>query len=87
MAPQLIDDIDDTRAADFLVRRHVPFVGPEIGMELLKIIRRLEVVEKVYPLSDTLKAYKLALTLVVQVASKHQQAFCTMVEGVLNEPD
>ena len=85
-ADQLVqNDLEEVSAAQFMVDHSVPFISPEIGSHLIRILGRLEVVSKVYPLSSTLEAYKLALTLAVQIASYHQQAFCIKMEEVLRD--
>jgi hypothetical protein len=83
----VVDDIDQTGAGGFLAAHHVGIVGPEMGMELIKIVNRLEVVEKVYPLPPTVEVYRLALHLVLQVAAEHQRAFCAKLEQALDECD
>lgn len=85
ISTNVIDDIDDTDAAGFLVKHHVPFIGPDMGTEIIKIVRRLDTVGRVYPLSPTLEAYRMSLHLILQVATKHQAEFCKMMEGVLAE--
>lgn len=81
----LVNDVDDLSAAGFLVQHCVPFIGPEIGSELLKIVKRIDIVAKVYPLPPTVEAYRLALHLMLQIAAKHQDAFCTMMERIVND--
>ena len=83
--PGLVNDIDETGAGGFLAAHHVPIIGPEIGMELIKVVRRLEVVQQVYPLPPTVEIYRLALHLVLQVAAEHHRAFCTKLEQALDE--
>jgi len=68
--PGLVDDIDQAGAGGFLAAHHVGIVGPEMGIELIKILKRLEVVAKVYPLPPTVEIYRLALHLVLQVAAE-----------------
>lgn len=48
--PGFVNDIDETGAGAFLAAHHVPIIGPEMGMELIKVVKRLEVVHGVYPL-------------------------------------
>jgi hypothetical protein len=84
--PGLMNDVDEASAGAFLAAHHVPIIGPEIGMELIKVVRRLEVVGKVYPLPPTVDVYRLALHLLLQVAAEHQRAFCARLERVLDEP-
>ena len=62
-SPGLVNDIDETGAGDFLAAHHVPIISPDIGSELIKIVRRLEVVQQVYPLPPTVEVYRLALHL------------------------
>lgn len=81
--PCLVNDIDETGAGGFLAAHHVPIISPEIGMVLIKVVRRLEVVEKVYPLPPTVEIYRLGLHLVLQVAAEHQRAFCAKLERAL----
>src|SRR5262245_9741920 len=57
--PDAVNDIDETGAGGFLAAHHVPIISPEIGMELIKIVRRIETVEKVYPLPSTVDVYRL----------------------------
>lgn len=85
--PGLVNDIDETGAGDFLAAHHVPIISPDIGVELIKIVKRIEVVKPVYPLPPTVEVYVLALHLILQVAAEHQRAFCTKVEEVLGESD
>lgn len=85
--PGLVNDIDETGAAGFLAAHHVPIIGPEMGMELIKVVKRLEVVQKVYPLPPTVEVYCLALHLVLQVAAEHQRAFCARLEQALGESE
>jgi len=85
--PGLVDDIDQTGAGGFLAAHHVGIVGPEMGMELIKILKRLEVVANVYPLPPTVEVYRLALHLILQVAAEHQRAFCAKLERALDECD
>jgi hypothetical protein len=47
VTPGLVDDIDETGAGGFLAAHHVPIIGPEVGMELIKVLRRIEVVQRV----------------------------------------
>ena len=81
----MIDDFDLTGAGKFLAAHHVPFVSPEMGTELIKIVKRLEVVSTVYPLPPTVDVYRLALHLVLKVAMEHQSAFCSKLEEALGE--
>ncbi len=81
----MIDDFDITGAGTFLAAHHVPFVSPEMGTELIKIVKRLDVVSAVYPLPPTVEVYRLALHLVLKVAMEHQSAFCTKLEDALDE--
>lgn len=83
--PGLVNDIDEKGAGDFLASHHVPIIGPEMGMALINVVKRLEVVQKVYPLPPTVDVYRLALHLVLQVAAEHQRAFCTKLEQALAE--
>ena len=83
--PGLVNDIDEKGAGGFLAAHHVPIISPDIGVELIRVVKRLEVVEKVYPLPPTVDVYRLALHLVLQVAAEHQGAFCTKLERVLAE--
>jgi hypothetical protein len=85
--PELVNDIDEPGAAGFLAAHHVPIISPDIGIELIKVVKRLEVVQQVYPLSPTVEVYRLALHLVLQVAAEHQRAFCAKLEEVLGESD
>jgi hypothetical protein len=85
--PGLVNDIDEAGAGAFLAARHVPIVSPDIGIELIKIVKRLEVVAQVYPLPPTVEVYRLALHLILQVAAEHQQAFCAKLEQALDESD
>jgi hypothetical protein len=85
--PGLVNDVDETGAGDFLASHHVPIIGPEMGIELIKVVKRLEVVGQVYPLPATVEVYRLALHLVLQVAAEHQRAFCTKLEQALAESD
>jgi hypothetical protein len=85
--PGLVNDIDETGAGVFLAAHHVPIISPDIGVELIKIVRRIEVVKQVYPLPPTVEVYVLALHLILQVAAEHQRAFCAKVEEVLGESD
>ncbi len=64
----MIDDFDLAGAGAFLAVHHVPFVSPEMGAELIKIVKRLEVVSAVYPLPPAVDVYRLALHLVLIVA-------------------
>lgn len=84
--PGLVNDIDEKGSGDFLAAHHVPIISPDIGLELIKIVRRIEVVKRVYPL-PTVEVYVLALHLILQVAAEHQRAFCAKVEEVLGESD
>jgi hypothetical protein len=81
----MIDDFDLTGAGTFLAAHHVPFVSPEMGTELIKIVKRLDVVNAVYPLPPTVDVYRLALHLVLKVAMDHQDAFCKKLEDALDE--
>ena len=81
----MIDDIDDKGAAAFLVKHHVPFIGPDMGVEMVKILKRLDAVKVLHDLPPTVDAYRLALHLAVQVAAAHQNAFCNHMEGLLKE--
>ena len=81
----LVNDIDEKDAAGFLVKHYVPFIGPDMGVEIVKIVKRLEVVAKVYPLSPTLEAYRMSLHYILQIAAQHQQVFCDTVEELLAE--
>lgn len=83
----LVNDIDETGAGDFLAAHHVPIISPDIGLELIKIVKRIEIVKQVYPLPPTVEVYVLALHLILQVAAVHQRAFCAKVEEVLGESD
>lgn len=85
--PGLVNDIDETGAGGFLAAHHVPIIGPEMGMELIKVVKRLEAVGKVYPLPPTVEVYRLALHLALQVATEHQRAFCAKLEEALGESD
>lgn len=85
--PGLVDDIDEKGAGDFLAAHHVPIIGPDIGTEVIKVVKRLEAVSQVYPLPPTVEVYRLALHLVLQVAAEHQRAFCAKLERVLAETD
>jgi hypothetical protein len=83
--PGLVNDIDETGAGGFLAAHHVPIIGPEMGLEMIKVVRRLEVVQKVYPLPPTVEVYRLALHLALQVAAEHHRAFCAKLEAALDE--
>jgi hypothetical protein len=85
--PGLVNDIDETGAGGFLAAHHVPIIGPDMGVELIKVVKRLEVVHGVYPLPPTVEVYRLALHLVLQVAAEHQRAFCAKLEEALGESD
>jgi hypothetical protein len=85
--PGLVNDIDETGAGGFLAAHHVPIIGPDMGIELIKIVKRLEIVQGVYPLPPTVEVYRLALHLVLQVAAEHQRAFCAKLEEALGESD
>jgi hypothetical protein len=85
--PGLVNDIDETGAGGFLAAHHVPIIGPDMGIELIKVVKRLEVVQQVYPLPPTVEVYRLALHLVLQVAAEHQRAFCAKLEQALAECD
>jgi hypothetical protein len=65
----------------------VPIVSPDIGVELIKIVKRLDIVAQVYPLPPTVEVYRLALYLLLQVAAEHQRAFCAKLEEALGESD
>src|ERR1039457_4581649 len=83
--PGLVNDIDEAGAGGFLAAHHVPIIGPEMGLELIKIVKRLEVVAGVYPLPPTVEVYRLAVHLIVHVAAEHQRAFCAKLERALSE--
>ena len=85
--PGLVNDIDETGAGGFLAAHHVPIIGPDMGIELIKVVKRLEIVHGVYPLPPTVEVYRLALHLVLQVAAEHQKAFCAKLEEALGESD
>jgi hypothetical protein len=85
--PGLVNDIDETGAGGFLAAHHVPIIGPDMGIELIKVVKRLEVVHGVYPLPPTVEVYRLALHLVLQVAAEHQRAFCAKLEEALGESE
>src|ERR1017187_18953 len=85
--PGLVNDIDETGAGGFLAAHHVPIISPDMGIEIIKVVKRLEVVQQVYPLPPTVEVYRLALHLVLQVAAEHQQAFCAKLEQALAEGD
>ena len=85
--PGLVNDIDETGAGGFLAAHHVPIISPDMGIEIIKVVKRLEVVQQVYPLPPTVEVYRLALHLVLQVAAEHQQAFCAKLEQALAESD
>ena len=85
--PGLVDDIDAEGAGGFLAAHHVPIISPDIGIELIKVVKRLEVVQQVYPLPPTVEVYRLALHLVLQVAAEHQRAFCEKLEQAFAECD
>ena len=85
--PGLVNDIDETGAGSFLAAHHVPIIGPDMGIELIKVVKRLGVVHGVYPLPPTVEVYRLALHLVLQVAAEHQRAFCAKLEEALGESD
>ena len=85
--PGLVDDIDAEGAGGFLAAHYVPIISPDIGIELIKIVKRLEIVQQVYPLPPTVDVYRLALHLVLQVAAEHQRAFCEKLEQALAECD
>src|ERR1039457_6903654 len=59
--PGLVNDLDETGAGGFLAAHHVPIIGPDVGIELIKVVKRLEVVAVVYPLPPTVEIYRLAL--------------------------
>jgi hypothetical protein len=81
----LIDDLDMAGAGEFLAAHHVPIVSPEMGERIINVVKRLEAVREVYPLPSTVEAYKLALHLVLAIATEHQRAFCTRLESALDE--
>ena len=81
----MIDDFDLAGAGAFLADHHVPLVSPEVGAELIKVVKRLEVVSPIYPLPPTVEVYRLALHLVLKVAMQHQDAFCMKLEDALDE--
>jgi hypothetical protein len=83
--PGLVNDIDEKGAGIFLAADHVPIIGPEMGAELIKIVKRLEAVRPVYSLPPTVDVYRLALHLILQVAAEHQRAFCAKLERELAE--
>jgi hypothetical protein len=85
--PGLINDIDETGAGGFLAAHHVPIISPDMGIELIKVVKRLEVVHQVYPLPPTVEVYRLALHFVLQVAAEHQRAFCEKLEQALGDSD
>ena len=85
--PGLVNDIDEAGAGDFLAAHHVPIISPDMGIELIKVVKRLEIVQQVYPLPPTVDVYRLALHLVLQVAAEHQRAFCAKLEAALGESD
>ena len=85
--PGLVDDIDAEGAGGFLAAHYVPIISPDIGIELIKVVKRLEIVQQVYPLPPTVDVYRLALHLVLQVAAEHQRAFCERLEQALAESD
>src|ERR1017187_1471607 len=78
--PGLVDDIDAEGAGSFLAAHHVPIISPDIGIELIKVVNRLETVQQVYPLPATVEVYRLAFHLVLQVAAEHQRVFCRSEE-------
>ena len=80
----IVDDLDPAGAAKFLVDHHVPIVGTDMGQELIKIAKRLEVVRKVYDLPSNVEAYRLAIHLVLEIAAVHQGAFCDHLENLLD---
>ena len=81
----IVDDIDEIGSSSFLVKHHVPFIGPDMGAEMVKIVKRLDAVSALHPLPPTVEAYRLALYLAIQIAVAHQSAFCNHMEGLLNE--
>jgi hypothetical protein len=83
--PGLVNDIDEVSAGGFLAAHHVPIIGPDMGIELIKVVKRLHVVHGVYPLPPTVEVYRLALHLVLRVAAEHQRAFCAKLEEALGE--
>ena len=85
--PGLVNDIDETGAGGFLAAHHVPIISPDMGIEIIKVVKRLEIVQTVYPLPPTVEVYRLALHLVLQVAAEHQRAFCVKLEEALGESD
>src|ERR1035437_7235589 len=44
LIPGLVNDIDEAGAGRFLAAHHVPIIGPDMGIELIKVVKRLEVV-------------------------------------------
>jgi hypothetical protein len=83
--PSLVNDIDEKGAGAFLAAHHVPIISPDVGTELMKVVKRLEVVQNLYPLPATIDVYRLALHLVLQVAAEHQRAFCAKLERALRD--
>src|ERR1035438_1711667 len=47
--PGLVNDIDETGAGGFLAAHHVPIINPDMGIEIIKVVKRLEIVQTVYP--------------------------------------
>jgi hypothetical protein len=85
ISPLALPPCITTAAAD--AAHHVPIIGPDMGIELIKVVKRLEIVHGVYPLPPTVEVYRLALHLVLQVAAEHQRAFCAKLEEALGESD
>lgn len=81
----MVNDLDD--AAAFLVSHHVPMIGPDAGDLLVRILSRLEVVRKVYPLPSTVETYRMALLMAVELASRHQTTFLSHVEHLIGTAD
>ena len=52
---------------------------------MIKIVKRLEIVNPVYPLPPTVDVYRLALHLILKVAMEHQAAFCSKLEEAPGE--
>jgi hypothetical protein len=67
----MVNHIDETAAAAFLAAHHVPIIGPDMGIELIKVVKRLDLVHGVYFLPPTVEVYRLVLHLVLQVAAEH----------------
>ena len=83
----MIDDLAVEAAGQFLAAHHVPLVSPEMGAELIKIVKRLDVVSAVYPLPPTVGVYRLARHLILKVAADHQNAFCARLEDALGDAE